>query len=244
MSFPDLRIQQPVRRSLPQVVAQQLLDLIRSGALRSGERLPSESELKERFGVGRSTIREALNGLVLIGAIEVRHGQGAFVLGGATGVPTGGLDDAVRSSVTRELLEAREAMELSISRLAAARATEEDLSALRRLLEQAEELVERTGAAVDEAARFHLLLAEAAQNEIFSGFIEMILGLLQERGEDMREADGYGLWELDAHRAVLDAVASGDGERAQRAMARHLADMRVIAFDGWNAFRARLPTSR
>jgi GntR family transcriptional repressor for pyruvate dehydrogenase complex len=242
VSSSDLNIEPAVRRSLPQVVAQQLLDLIREGALGPGDRLPSESELKARFGVGRSTIREALNGLVLIGAIEVRHGQGAFVVNGATGIATGRLDEAVRSSVTRELLEAREAMELSIARLAAERATDEDLTELRKLLDDAADLVARTGAAVEEAARFHLLLAEAAQNEIFGEFIEMILGLLRERGEDMSKAPGYGQWELEAHRALLDAVASGDGERAQRAMARHLNDMRVILFEGWETFRARLPS--
>ena len=241
MTGDELKFQQPVRRSLPQAVAQQILALIRDGTLGPGDRLPSEADLKERFGVGRSTIREALNGLVLIGAIEVRHGQGAFVLRDASSgsASAGVLDEAVRSSVTRELLEAREAVEVSIARIAAERATEDDLAALSGLLEHAEQQVAETGSAVDDAARFHLLLADAAKNEIFSQFVEMILGLLQDRGEDISKADGYGTWELEAHRAVLAAVASGNGERAHRAMARHLADMRIISFEGWDVFRAK-----
>jgi GntR family transcriptional repressor for pyruvate dehydrogenase complex len=239
----DLPIEQPVRQSLPQVVAQQLLELIRSGVLAPGQQLPSEVELKERFGVGRSTIREALNGLVLIGAIEVRHGQGAFVLRNRPDMP-GGLDEAIRRSVTEELFEAREAMELASARLAAEHATEEDLQAIHELLDQAEIKVRETGMAVDEASRFHLLIAEAAHNGLFVQFIQMILDDLNERGEDLSVANGYGEWELDAHRELLEAISSGSGQQGQRAMARHLSDMREISFSGWEAFRARTTPGR
>lgn len=236
VAAPELPIQQPVRRSLAQVVAEQLLDLIRAGALKPGDRLPSEAELKERFGVGRSTVREALNGLVLVGAIEVRHGQGAFVLGDGA-VPGSGLDAAVRKGITRDLLEAREANELAIARYAAERATDEDLEEIRALLVEAEAKLSRGAPVVDEAARFHLLLAEAAQNEIFGAFMSMISEMLRERGQDLSRAQGYEQWELEAHQRLFEAVASGDGERAQRAMARHLGDMRAILLNGWEPFR-------
>jgi GntR family transcriptional repressor for pyruvate dehydrogenase complex len=237
MNARELPLEQPIRQSLPQALAGQLLDLIRSGVLKPGDRLPSETELKDGFKVGRSTVREALNGLVLVGAIEVRHGQGAYVVG--QGQTAGdGLDQAVRKSITRELLEAREAVELAIARYAAIRATDDDLAELRALLDTAQAKVDAGERAFDEAARFHLLLAEAAQNEIFSRFIEMILGLLKERGEDLSATAGYERWEVGAHAEVLRAVASGDGEGAQRAMARHLADMRRIHFGGWEQFQA------
>jgi GntR family transcriptional repressor for pyruvate dehydrogenase complex len=239
MSTTHLHIEPPMRRSLAQVVAQQLLDRIRDGSLRPGEKLPSEAALKEQFQVGRSTIREALNGLVLIGAIEVRHGQGAVVLGEAPAA-SDALDTAVSRAATRELLDAREAIEIAIARYAAERATDGDLDQLRVLLDTADRIVAENGSAVEEGARFHLLLAEAAQNEVCRQFIEMIRGKLQERGVDLSRSPGYGAWEVQAHRAVLDAVASGVAERAERAMARHLQDMRAIALEGWDAFRLRL----
>ena len=231
-----LPIEQPIRESLPQIVARQLLGLINSGALNPGDQLPPEPELRAQFGVGRSTIREALNGLVLVGAIEVRHGQGAFVLANHLDKATA-LDAAVRRSVTNELLEAREAMELTIARLAAERATQSDIIALRRLLDEADQKVHAGGVAFEEAAQFHLLLAEAAQNELFASFVEMILGYLSERGVDLSADHDYNVWELDAHRRVLDAVASGDGDLAQAAMAQHLSDMREIHSVGWASFR-------
>jgi GntR family transcriptional regulator, transcriptional repressor for pyruvate dehydrogenase complex len=238
MSPIDLGIEPPARRSLAQVVAQQLVDRIRDGSLSPGEKLPSEAALKEQFQVGRSTIREALNGLVLIGMIEVRHGQGAVVLGEPPPA-SDALDAAVGRAVTRDLLDARGAMEVAIAGYAAERASDADLDRLRALLEQAERRVAETGAAVEEGARFHLLLAEAAQNEICRQFIEMILGRLKQRGVDLSRSEGYGRWEIEAHRAVLDAVASGVAERAERAMARHLQDMRAIALEGWDTFRLR-----
>lgn len=236
MSAKELPIDQPVRESLPQIVARQLLDLINSGALKPGDQLPSEPDLRAQFRVGRSTIREALNGLVLIGAIEVRHGQGAFVLANHFD-KAAALDAAVRRSVTNELLEARDAMELTIARLAAERATESDLTALRQLLDDAERKIQAGGVAFEEAARFHLLLAEAAQNELFASFVEMILGYLSERGVDLSASPEYNIWELAAHRHVLDAVASKDGERAQNSMREHLQDMREIHTAGWSSFQ-------
>lgn len=239
MAAPDLPIRQAVRESLPQMVARQLMELIDSGLLKPGQQLPSELELREKFGVGRSTVREALNGLVLIKAIEVRHGQGAFVLGRQTDTTTR-LDAAVRSSVTTELIEAREAMEPAIAGLAAERATETDLRELRTLLDRAANKVQAGGVAYEEAAKFHLLIAEASQNELFAQFIAMILEYLSERGGDLSVEPTYNTWEIDAHREILDAIATGDRSLAQSAMVQHMRDMRSIHQDGWAAFRAEI----
>ena len=71
----------PISRSkLAESVAQQLLEQIRTKGLAPGTRMPSERELMTALGVGRSTIREAMNGLALLGVVDVRHGQGAFVV--------------------------------------------------------------------------------------------------------------------------------------------------------------------
>ncbi|HEU4975347.1 MAG TPA: FCD domain-containing protein [Baekduia sp.] len=239
MSFPTSNIERPVRRNLAQAVAEQLMQLITSGQLTPGERLPSEADLKDRFGVGRSTIREALNGLVLLGAIEVRHGQGAVVVGAPTSAQSA-LDGALRKALNSELLEAREVMEIAIARRAAERASDEDLERLKGVLDAAGAKVACEGTAIPEATQFHLVLAEAAKNRIFAEFLQSIMPLLEQRGDELRQ-EGYAEWELEAHRIVFDAVASGDEERAARAMARHLQDMRSILRDGWPAFRLRLP---
>src|SRR5436190_13375334 len=74
---PELLIQQAPRKKLAETVAQQILEAVR--ALPAGTRLPPERELTKQMGVGRSTVREALNGLAMMGVVEIRHGQGVFV---------------------------------------------------------------------------------------------------------------------------------------------------------------------
>ena len=77
---PGAGLKPPPRYKLAETVAQQLLAQVRSGAYAPGARMPSERELMASLEVGRSTIREALNGLAVLGVIEIRHGQGAFVV--------------------------------------------------------------------------------------------------------------------------------------------------------------------
>jgi GntR family transcriptional regulator, transcriptional repressor for pyruvate dehydrogenase complex len=239
MSPAPLNIAPPARRpNLAQSVAQQLLELIHKRELAAGDKLPSEMELKEAFGVGRSTVREAINGLVALGVVEVRHGHGAFVCADPTPSPET-VDAAIRGGVTRDLLEARAAMEVAIAQYAAERADDEDLEAIRQCLRSAEEEIAQGGGAVEEAGRFHLLLAEAARNQICCEFIRMILSMMEERGVALSEHEGYPEWELEAHRGIFEAVSSGDGERARRAMARHLSDMQTIHTEGWHHFVAR-----
>lgn len=228
----------PARRSLAQSVAQGLLEAIRDGRLKAGEKLPSETELREQLQVGRSTIREALNGLVLLGAIEVHHGQGAFVRDPASDAALDGVHDVLRGRIDIELLEAREATELAIAQHAANRAGPEDLAALVALLDDTEARLERGEPVAREASLFHLRLAEAAKNRIFLRFIENIMELLQERGDELTLIPDYPRWELEAHRRLLAAVESGDGDRARDEMAVHLASMRTIHLEGWQAFRA------
>src|SRR6185436_2001054 len=100
---------QPVARSkLAETVAQQLLQEIREKKLVAGTRIPSERELMASLGVGRSTIREAVNGLAMLGVLEIRHGQGAYVsdptagAGGRSAITT-----ALARGFTRDLFEAR-----------------------------------------------------------------------------------------------------------------------------------------
>ncbi|MDP9242639.1 MAG: GntR family transcriptional regulator, partial [Actinomycetota bacterium] len=101
---PDLLIRQAPRKKLAETVAHQILEAIRD--LAPGTRLPPERELTKRLGVGRSTVREALNGLAMIGVVEIRHGQGVFVTE-PTGITVGveGNRALPPKAITDELLE-------------------------------------------------------------------------------------------------------------------------------------------
>src|SRR5918997_644409 len=142
------------RRSLAHDAAEHLRELVSSGALQPGDKLPSERELASRLGVSRPTLREAVRGLVIMGLLETRHGAGTFVV--RTAPPDG---DAFTVTIDlegapiQELFEIRLLLEPSVTERAAARITEEDLAELRVKLEGME-------AAVGNATTFGLVDAE------------------------------------------------------------------------------------
>jgi GntR family transcriptional repressor for pyruvate dehydrogenase complex len=214
------------RHKLAETVAQQLLAQVRSGAYAPGARMPSERELMASLGVGRSTIREALNGLALLGVIEIRHGQGAFVVDSHDrATPREALTTALAKGVTRDLLEARVAVEVTIAELAARRRTPADLREIEVVLEAHKAALARGDTAAELSAAFHLELAEAAHNEVLAGFIESVMGLLTERGPALEQQRGYREWELREHEGLLDAVRRGDAELAAERMQQHLGAM-------------------
>src|SRR3954447_23390307 len=117
------------RQKLSQTVAEQLIEAFRH--LPPGTKVPSERILTKELSVGRSTVREALNGLAVLGVLEIRHGQGAFVSDPAAAAPDAmssrpdsPLTVALERGVTREFIEARLLVEVGVARLAAERRTE------------------------------------------------------------------------------------------------------------------------
>ena len=220
----DLR---PARRqTLVERVAEQLLEEIRRQRLPPGSRLPSERELIRSLGVGRSTVREALNGLALLGVIEIHHGKGVFVADrlesqwGPREIGT-----ALARSLTRELLEAREPVEVAIVRLAAERRQASDLNELRNTLEIHARLLGEGRSAAKYSALFHQQLADAAHNQVLASFVNSIQRQLIERGSRLEELPGYAQWELIEHREIFETIDAGDPVRAAARMEQHLVAM-------------------
>jgi len=214
----------PVPRSrLAETVAEQLLAEIRGKRLVAGTKLPSERDLMSALGVGRSSIREAINGLATLGVIEVRHGQGAFVTPAAAGIaPSRSIAVALARGVTRELFEARHVVESETALRAAQRRTDSDLQEMARALEDHEQAVADGLAAVEPSVRFHIEVAEAAHNEILVGFVRSFSELLGERGPILEDIPGFREWEIEQHRSVFLPIEAGEPELAAERMAAHL----------------------
>lgn len=214
----------PVARSnLSETVAKQLLKEIHDKHLTPGTKLPSERVLMAELGVGRSSIREAINGLTMLGAIEVRHGQGAFVTETANGIaPSRTIALALARGVTRELFEARRLVEMETALRAAERRTEADLAEIGKAIADHEAAVAEGVSAVEPAVRFHIEIAEAAHNEVLAGFVGSFAQLLGQRGPILEEIGGYREWEIEQHRSVYEPVEAGDPELASERMRAHL----------------------
>lgn len=211
------------RNNLSETVSQQLLAEIREKGLPPGTRLPTERELMEALGVGRSTVREAINGLAMMGVLEIRRGHGAFVLNPEAGLEQpSAISLAVARGVTADLFEARRLVEPFGASLAAERRTEADLRDIAKALSDHEEALHAGELGVEPAVRFHLEVAEATHNDVIAGFVHSFQDPLAQRGPVLEEMEGFRKWEVEQHRSVFEPIEAGDPELAHERMLRHL----------------------
>jgi DNA-binding FadR family transcriptional regulator len=226
----------PVTKVRPayQVVADQLRDLILTRALSTGDRLPTEAELTTNFGVGRSTVREALRLLASQGLIttvrgttggtfvaQVRADQVSQYLEASIGLMSGTDEMSVG-----DMLEARALLEVPVAQLAAERREQHHLDALRATLEREKESRGR-GMKFIEHRNFHTVISEAAGNGLLVMMTEPIFHVLQ--GRLVRLAVPPEFWtQVDCdHEEILVAIEQGDGAASATAMREHLQRLRV-----------------
>lgn len=215
------------RGRLRDLAADQVLEMVVSGGLEPGERLPPERELCERLGVSRTVVREALNLLEARGLISIEHGRGAVVSGGDTGAVREalGIILRVRPKVLWELLEMRKVLEVEIAGLAAERAGEEEVEAMRVQLERMAAAIDAPEGYVDADVEFHALLARGARNGVLLTMLDPVVDLLRaSRRVSATRRPGSALRALGEHEEILRRVEAGDAEGARREMRAHLAN--------------------
>ncbi len=177
------------------------------------------------LGVGRSTIREALNGLALMGLVDIRHGLGVFVADrpAEQEIELSDLDKALLKGVTRDFIEARLVVEVEVARLAAERRTDADLQ---RIAETIEALRSKGDAPTDEAlepaTQFNLAVADAAHNEVLAGVIGSFVQLMLERAGTLYEREDFRAWDVAEHTLIYEAIAASDPELAATRMREHI----------------------
>jgi GntR family transcriptional repressor for pyruvate dehydrogenase complex len=212
------------RSTLPEEIANRLLQQIREQELRPGDKLPAERNLAEMMRVSRPVVREALRALALMRVVDIRQGDGTYITSLEPRQLIAHLDFVFsKDSVALvQLLEARRVIESGNVRLAALRVTASDLAEL-------ETLVATLGGAIDEPGRFseldielHIAVCAAAGNFLLLQFMNIISTL----GRVSRERTG-GLREvreaaMHDHRLLLEALRAHDPDAAERVMLRHL----------------------
>jgi GntR family transcriptional regulator, transcriptional repressor for pyruvate dehydrogenase complex len=207
-----------------QHVVNRILDLVRTGMLRAGDRLPSERELIDIFGISRPSLREALRALSILGVVDSRHGGGAFVTDLDARTLLAPLDFFLSLSETNlaDAFEARRTVEIAIVRRAATQATAEDVDELRGMLTaHAKLFADPVGFRILDS-RFHARLSTTAGNVV----LERLAHALYSMGLDIRrratEDPALIRRSLEEHTAIVRAVAAGDPDAAALAMAAHL----------------------
>lgn len=210
------------RRRLADQVADRLMHLIAEGTFKAGDRLPSEPQLMRQFRVGRSSIREAVGALSLLGLVTVRPGQGTHVapFPSEKGAGLCGLL-ALGPGKVRELVEARVELEGALARLAAKRASAAELAEIRRQHLN----LKNTGASgqlINADLAFHTALAKASHNSVLITFFSEIALPVKHWMEQKARFDwGYDQV-FEQHREILEALENRDADGAETALKHHL----------------------
>jgi DNA-binding FadR family transcriptional regulator len=208
-------------------IATQIRDVILEGKLVPGDRLPTERELTEQFGVSRVTVRDALRALETNGLVEIRVGAagGAFVTAPSTQIVGQGISDMLVMSAVDpdEIAEARLILELGTVALAVERATEEDIAGLREHVEQAARAFAEGKYDPIHAREFHALLARAAHNRAIDLVASTFGGPLSMHPVREREpAEWSHERTIDEHSRLVEALEERDEPRARQIMSEHL----------------------
>jgi len=221
------RFTPPSRTSISQDVLDQILAEIREGRIKPGEQLPSERKLMEAFAVGRSTVREALRGLVTLGLVANRQGRGAVVTTQAAS-PFASLRrnvdlEQLNKRALLDLLEVREALEATAAEFAARRATADDIAEIERQHNAVEREVRAQRIYFRQNASFHKAIATAAHNPVLAESINLVVGQVREyRERMMREATLMPQHDVKEHLAILTAIRRRNPQGAREAMIAHI----------------------
>jgi GntR family transcriptional regulator, transcriptional repressor for pyruvate dehydrogenase complex len=216
----------PVRRTtLSGEVANRLTEAIRSGELAPGARLPAERELGVQFGVGRTSVREALRMLQATGLVTVRPGDGAFVANVSSANDRSFARwESLYHYRVEELFEARLAIEPLAAARAASRADEDDVNSIAAALTAFEQGVNECDLAAMVLADddFHGAIMLASRNRMFQAMLGVANHLSLESKRAGLSAPGRPPHVLAKHRAIFAAIAAGDSQAAESAMRDHL----------------------
>ena len=214
------------QNSLPDQIYEQIMMRIGSGALKVGDRLPSEARLSRALGVSRPVVRQALARLRADGVIASRQGAGSFVL---RRPQADFLDCAPRGSMAELLrcFELRLAVEGEAAALAARRRGAADLAAIERAATEMEAAFAAGAIAADADIAFHRAVAAATHNDMFLRALDMARGPMHDGIATARQLSQRGVAErrsavLSEHAAVLAAIRQGAPEAAAATMRAHI----------------------
>ncbi len=222
---------EPIRRArVYEQVAARIQHLILEGRLRPGDRLPTERELAERFRVSRSSVRDAIRVLELMGLVEPRQGEGTVVRDltpEAVVTPLASL--LLRSRVLlRDLWDVRKMIEPHLAARAARNATEEEVTRLQEILDRQRAKAARGELTVEEDSEFHYTIATAARNQVILRVLDVLMDLLKTSRERSLQVPGRLERSVEGHRRILAAIRRRDPEAAEAAMYRHLEEIENV----------------
>lgn len=213
------------RNKVYQEVARQLERRI-TEELKPGDLLPPERELARMLGVSRSSVRDAIRSLELMGLLEPRQGIGTVVCspGAASANP---LADALleKRKMVADLLDVRKMIEPPLARRAALRISSDEIANMENILLRQEAKVRAGAVGLEEDSQFHYAIAMASNNAAILKVVDVLMDMLRETRERSLQAEGRQEKSLAGHHRILSALKQGDAVAAEAAMRWHLREV-------------------
>lgn len=212
------------RSTLVDDTADQIRQMILSGEVKPGELLPPRKELAEQFGVGISTVHEAIQSLSTVGLVESRPGKGTWVREDA-------LESIIHPSIitnrfgeidAETIYETRKFLEAALAELAAQKATPQDVERIWTALGQAHQVIADNDDFVGADWDFHLAIAEAAHNDLLQAFYHLARELLLDFIQDAISLPNVKEEATEYHVAQAKAIEQHDAEKARQAALDHM----------------------
>ena len=203
------------KKSLADMIAETLKQQITEGTYRAGDKLPTEPELMKTFGVGRSSVREAVKLLVNMGVVRVQQGSGTFVA-----VPSNNDDVNIKMSTAdrTELDEVRKILDIAIVEKAVARRTEKDIERMRASLEKRKVNAEKglLEECIEADLNFHIAIADAAHNRILADIYRSAATHLLSEFNRIYDGTDCFINSQTSHEKLLKHIIAGDVKNARK----------------------------
>jgi len=198
--------------------------------LEPGDALPPERELVRMFGVSRSSVRDAIRKLELLGLVEPRQGSRTVVREPSAQVISAPLTGVLlqKRKVIAELLDFRKMLEPPLARRAAQHISPKQLSQMEEILDRQASKVDSGAIAVAEDSEFHYCIATAAENSVVLKVLDVLMDLLRKTRERSLQTEGRQEKSLAGHRRILAALKQGDAKAAEAAMRQHLSEIEKL----------------
>jgi GntR family transcriptional regulator, transcriptional repressor for pyruvate dehydrogenase complex len=205
-------------------ITRKLLDYLLSGEIEPGSKIPSERQLADGLGVGRSAVREAIKSLSLLGLLDVRQGDGTYLSRSGSDLLPRVIEWGLLLEEPQlvDLLEARTEIEIVVTGLAAQRASEAELAALRTRLEEMRSAGSDVDAYVEADIAFHLEIARASGNGVLANLLTSLRSLLRVWADRVLHHAGETDTSLAMHEPIVKAISDHDADKARAAMRAHM----------------------
>jgi len=213
-------------QSAPEKVVKQILKNLETGEMKQGDKLPTQEKLGEIFGVGRSSIREAMNALAIMGYLDITAGKGTFI---SDNIPTPKSTISQTSLFNDDtnfhnLMEIRELLECYAVEQAAKKAEDEDLALLKKTINKLDRCVIEIENFLKEDLAFHIAISKAAKIPEIGKIIEMIHRTInKETTVSLTTSKSVKVTKaVETARHIYHTIISGEGAKAARYMRNHL----------------------